>query len=75
MPLPYLTDREIEGICRPLKQYAAQIRYLRDTLKLPVDRRPDGSPLVRRIDWDRSRDVHLQGGTRPTRGPNWSVAP
>lgn len=43
----HLTDAEIDDICRPLKQHAAQVRYLR-TLGLSVERRPDGSPLVRR---------------------------
>lgn len=50
--LPYLSDAEISGICRPLRQHMAQIRYLR-SLGLTVYRRPDGSPLVNRADWDK----------------------
>lgn len=49
-----LSDEEIDAICRPLRQHAAQIRYLR-TLHVPVERRPDGSPLVKRSDWDRQQ--------------------
>lgn len=63
----HLTDEEVADICRPLKQHAAQARYLA-SLGLPVMRRPDGSPLVRRVDWERLRD------SRPTTGPAWSRA-
>ncbi len=44
---PYLTDDEIAEMCRPLKQGAAQIKYLRE-IGVPVTRRPDGRPLVLR---------------------------
>lgn len=54
MEPPYLTDDEIESICRPRKQGAAQIRFLR-ALGLRVERRPDGSPLVWRADIERRR--------------------
>lgn len=50
---PYLTDEELDGICRPLRHHAARIRYIKDVLKIPVQRRPDGSPLVKRLDWER----------------------
>lgn len=42
---PYLTDSEIAFMCRPLKQSAAQIKFLR-RLGLKVDPRPDGTPLA-----------------------------
>lgn len=42
-----LTEAEIAMICEPLKQPAAQIRYLR-RLGLRVDRKPNGKPLVNR---------------------------
>lgn len=67
--LSHLTDAELADICRPLTQYAAQIRYLR-SLGLRVDRRPDGSPLVRRAEWERQQ---AQQG-RPANGPRWKVA-
>lgn len=44
---PFLTDDEIAKICYPLKQGAAQIKYLRE-IGVPVSRRPDGRPLVLR---------------------------
>ncbi len=42
-----LTDDEIKFICRPLKQPAAQARFLK-RLGLSVARRPDGTVLVNR---------------------------
>lgn len=51
---PDLTQDEIDGICFPLKQKAAQVRYLRG-LGLKVDRRPDGSALVNRKHYDEVR--------------------
>lgn len=50
---PYLTDAEIDEICRPRRQGAAQIRYLR-SLGIKVHRRPDGTPLVWRRDVERT---------------------
>lgn len=70
VPKPYLTDEELAEICRPLTQGAAQIRYLRDVLKLPVVRRLDGTPLVKRCDWDRTQqpaEVRTSAGA----GPKW----
>lgn len=68
MTKAFLTDDELAEICRPLTQGAAQIRYLRDVLKLPVVRRLDGTPLVKRADWDRAQQpaAPLTGA-----GPKW----
>lgn len=70
---PDLTQAEIDDICKPLKQGAAQVRYLRG-LGLKVDRRPDGSPLVNRAHYDALRG----GGKAQSRAdedePAWSVA-
>lgn len=49
---PYLTDDEIAGMTKPLTQGAARIKYIRDVLKVPVERRPDGQPIVRRADYE-----------------------
>lgn len=65
----HLTDDEIAAICRPLRQHAAQIRFL-SSLGVPVKRRPDGSPLVKRADWDRQQAQNQ----RPANGPRWSRA-
>ncbi|MBA3588222.1 DUF4224 domain-containing protein [Methylibium sp.] len=62
---PYLSDSEVDGICRPLTQHFAQIRFLR-RIGLRVERRPDGSPLVWRNDWER------QHNGKPAGGPKWS---
>lgn len=64
-----LTDAELATICRPLVQHAARVRYLRG-LGLRVERRPDGSPLVWRSDWERLRSAQ---NARPG-GPVWSKA-
>lgn len=50
--LPFLSDDEIDGICAGLNQSAAKVRYIRDVLKVPVERKPNGRPLVRRVDWE-----------------------
>ena len=70
MQTAHLTDSELDDICRPLVQHAARIRYLRG-LGLHVDRRPDGSPLVRRADWER-RSAPQQA--QRAGGPQWSRA-
>lgn len=66
----HLTDAEVDDICRPLQQHAAQIRYLR-SIGMRVERRPDGSPLVRRADWERQQQAQNDRPAR--RGPQWSV--
>ena len=60
----HLTDDEVASICRPLKQPAAQIRYL-SRLGVRVQRRPDGTPLVLRSEFEKSRIVR-------DAGPRWS---
>jgi hypothetical protein len=62
-----LTDAEIAEICRPLKQPAAQIRYLL-SIGIPVRRRPDGTPLVLRSDVEGSDKGKSDHGLR---GPVW----
>lgn len=69
--LPILTDAEIDEICAGLTQAAAKVRYLRQ-LGVPVERKPNGRPLVRRVDWERRQP--LAQNDAPTRGPKWSKA-
>lgn len=45
---PWLSQSEVDDLCEPLTQPAAQIRYLRDALKLSVRPKPNGRPLVLR---------------------------
>ena len=70
--LPYLSDDEIDGICAGLVQSAAKVRYFRDVLRVPVERKPNGRPLVRRADWERRQPAAQNDG--PADGPNWSRA-
>lgn len=70
MTSPILTDAEIDEICAGLVQGAAKVRYLRDVLRVAVERKPNGRPLVRRADWDR-RQPPVQDDA-PTRGPKWT---
>jgi len=66
---PYLTDAEIESICRPRKQGAAQVRYLRDVLRLPVLwARLSAGIFPRRLGAPRARDL-------PRRYPGMGAAP
>lgn len=69
---PILTDAEVDEICAGLIQAAAKVRYLREVLHVPVERKPNGRPLVRRADWER-RQQPAQNDS-PTRGPKWSRA-
>lgn len=69
MTTPDLSDAEVDRICSGLTQNAAKVRYLRDVLHLPVARRPNGRPLVRRADWERAQPPAHNG--RPASGPKW----
>lgn len=71
-PQSHLTPEEIASICHPLRQSAAQVRYLR-SLGLLVNRRPDGTPLVSRTEWN-SR-LTTQSSTKPgATAPRWQNA-
>lgn len=72
MTSPILTDEEIAAICEPLTQGHAQIRFLREVAKVHVERKPNGRPLVRRVDWDRKHGVSANPGEPD--GINWRVA-
>jgi hypothetical protein len=65
--LAALTDAEIDAICAGLRQGAAMVRYLQ-RLGVPVQRKPNGRPLVRRVDWERAA---AQNG-KVANGPRWS---
>lgn len=43
---PWFTTAEVDEMCDGLVQDAARIRYMRNVLKLKVDRKPNGKPLV-----------------------------
>jgi hypothetical protein len=67
--LPYLSDAEVDDMCSPLKQNAAKVRYLTTVLRLAVNRKPDGRPLVWRADLERVRAAESRSG-----GPQWTKA-
>lgn len=67
-----LSDDEVDAICAGLKQNAAKVRYLRG-LGVTVERKPNGRPLVRRVDWNRSAGT--QHNALPPTSPRWSVQP
>lgn len=54
-PSADLTEAEVLFACRPLRQKAAMVRYLRNVLRLHVDLTPDGFPLVNRAHYNAVR--------------------
>lgn len=46
LPELFLSDSEIDCLCAPLTQPAAQVRYLRSALKLTVSTKPNGRALL-----------------------------
>jgi hypothetical protein len=44
---PWLAQSEIDDLCDPLKQHAAQLRFIR-SLGVTVGKKPNGAPLVMR---------------------------
>jgi len=46
---PFLSDAEVADLCAPLRRGAAQARYLRERLGVPVKLKPNGRPLVSRM--------------------------
>lgn len=52
---PDLTDDEVDQICAGLKQNAAKVRFLKQRLKVRVERKPNGRPLVNRAHYDAVR--------------------
>lgn len=69
-PWPYLTEAEINEICSPLKNGAAQIRFL-ERLGMVVKPKPSGRPLVARTEFDRV----MTGCNAVTTGQSTSAAP
>lgn len=69
---PWLTKDEIEDLCQPLTQAAAQIRFLQ-SLGLTVKTKPNGTPLVIRSHFEQ---VMNPAGTHKPQlrlGPNRSA--
>lgn len=47
MTTPWLSQDEIDDLCKPLKQHAAQVRLI-SSLGIAVRMKPNGAPLVMR---------------------------
>lgn len=61
----WLSQQEIDDLCKPLTQHAAQIRYLR-RLGLKVEKKPGGAPLIIRTHFEET--MNPAGKTsRPTK--------
>lgn len=71
-----LTPEEVARICHPLRQKAAQVRFLRTKLKLIVHTTPDGSPIVSRDHYNTimAGGAPLAPGAAGKRGPAANAA-
>jgi hypothetical protein len=72
---PFLSDEEINKMCEPLEQPAAQIRFLK-RLGLVVNRKPNGRPLVARGEYERvcvGRQRHEVDNAPSTGQPNMAA--
>lgn len=65
-----LSEAEIDAMCKPLTQRAAQARHLSALLGCQIKRRPDGLPVVTREMLGRLNSK----GTAQDAGINWSRA-
>lgn len=67
---PWLSQTEVDDLCEPLTQFAAQHRFLR-TLGLTVREKPNGAPLVMRTCFDEvmhpAGKARKQAKTQPNR--------
>lgn len=50
---PWLSQSEIDDLCEPLTQHAAQIRFIK-RLGMTVREKPNGAPLVMRTHFEES---------------------
>ncbi len=70
---PDLSQAEIDAICEPLTQHAAQVRFLR-RLGLVVARAPSGRPLVNRKHYDAVRGREPIEARAAADEPAWGAA-
>ncbi|MEG0921995.1 MAG: hypothetical protein RSD57_12435 [Comamonas sp.] len=67
-----LSEEEVNKMCKPLTQGAAQKRFIEKVLGIPViGRRPDGLPLVSRTALE-ERNSAKADPKSTQRGFNWS---
>ncbi len=65
----WLDQDEIDDFCRPLKQHAAQIRFMRQH-GLTVTRKPGGAPLVIRSHFEQVMNPGTSQAKTGKREPN-----
>jgi len=69
-----LTEVEINAICDPLRQGAAQVRFLESLSPLLiVRRRANGNPLVNRAHYNEVMSGRVSGAPAAQHEPQWSV--
>jgi hypothetical protein len=66
---PWLSQAEIDDLCQPLRQTAAQIRHLR-LLGLVVRTRPNGAALVMRTNLEQVMNPVVSAKPNDKRAPN-----
>lgn len=69
----HLTEQEVNELCTPRKQRAAQMRFIEKVLGIPVaGRRPDGLPLVGRTAAEQRLNSKQELTSRQKVGFKWS---
>lgn len=66
---PWLTNEELDDLCLPLTQAAAQIRFLQ-SLGLTVRTKPNGTPLVIRSHFEQVMNPPGKQKPEPRTQPN-----
>lgn len=67
--MPWLSQAEIDDLCEPLKQHAAQIRFM-SGLGLEVGTKPSGAPLVIRSHFEAVMNPAAKTKPKGRREPN-----
>ncbi|NNM70212.1 MAG: hypothetical protein HKM00_09680 [Gallionella sp.] len=66
---PWLSPNEIDDLCAPLKQHAAQIRFIRG-LGITVREKPNGAALVMRAHFEEKMSPAGKVRQQTKTGPN-----
>ena len=66
---PWLAQSEIDDLCEPLKQHAAQLRFIRG-LGIVVREKPNGAPLVMRSHFESSMNPVTKSKKHAKTQPN-----
>jgi hypothetical protein len=66
---PWLAQSEVDDLCEPLKQHAAQLRFIR-SLGITVREKPNGAPLVMRNHFEEKMNPVGKSRKPPKTEPN-----